>query len=154
MTDDWGIICGMQANAEGAVPEEGAGRTEGALTWYCTVRDFAMFWCSGGMQRRSCGGCVGRPPGKQEQRASMLQACRFRFRCSRSAGCCFAVAHDARRRGVGMGNREPGIAQGRLVLGNGSRQGTPVRSCPGVGCATSVVPEEECRLKIRVLERS
>lgn len=25
VTDDWGIICGMQANAEGAVPEEGAG---------------------------------------------------------------------------------------------------------------------------------
>jgi hypothetical protein len=60
MTDDWGIICGMQANAEGAVPEEGAGTTEGALTWYRTVRDFAVFWCSGGMDakaqlRRVCG---------------------------------------------------------------------------------------------------
>lgn len=59
MTDDWGIICGMQANAEGAVPEEGAGRTEGALTWYGTVRDFAtllVFWRDAKAQlRRVCG---------------------------------------------------------------------------------------------------
>jgi hypothetical protein len=39
MTDDWGIICGMQANAEGAVPEKAQGLAGGGLNWYCTVRD-------------------------------------------------------------------------------------------------------------------
>lgn len=31
MTDDWGIICSMQANANNAVAKEGAGRTRGTL---------------------------------------------------------------------------------------------------------------------------
>lgn len=31
MTDDWGITCGMQANADDAVAKEGAGTTRGSL---------------------------------------------------------------------------------------------------------------------------
>ena len=85
----------MQANAPGAVPKEGAGTTR-RDSWRAlrlepvpgTVQYSAFcFWCPSGVllaswphAKAQLGGCVGRPPGKQEQN-SHAAACRFRFRC-------------------------------------------------------------------------
>lgn len=117
VTDDWGIVCSMQANAEGAVPERRRRefvRPDGGLGQVpvSTYRKYRLprmgvargmcFWCSDGMPRRSPGGgmegkgCVGPPPGKQERRTRMQQApgCRLHTELERRGACFFADAHD------------------------------------------------------------
>jgi hypothetical protein len=53
-----------------------------------------------------------------------------------------------------MENREPGIAPGRLVLGNGSRQGGPCEVLSWSGLRNERCPREGVSPKNPVLERS
>jgi hypothetical protein len=142
-----------EANAEGAVLEEGAGTTGGGLepVLYCTYRTatwvWVCFWCRRrGCKRRSEEGVWAARLGSRNR---VSPCCRLQSpNETQVAGGCSQVRTTLR---CGSGNRgKPGVQPGpwRQVL-TGADRGAPVRSCPEVGCAVHIVPEmpPKCRLK-------